>query len=127
MIKNRPLTHTPLRKGLGETHREELDTLLSNFTQVSKKQILAWLDKFTNLNTYEISIPGLKDAELVPPGKTGVIISCLAEYDLFKQIQLAGWLDEFTSELENRIVRILSDSIYPMLKEKFLRAFLLPP
>ncbi|MFO7891198.1 MAG: NAD(P)/FAD-dependent oxidoreductase [bacterium] len=119
--------YTPLRKGLGETHREELDKLLSNFSQVNKNQVLAWLEKFTTLNTYEISIPGLKDAQLVPKGKTGVIISCLAEYDLFKQIQLAGWLDEFTSELENRILRVLSESIYPMLKEKVMARFSFTP
>ncbi|MCK7499672.1 MAG: hypothetical protein MZW92_61670 [Comamonadaceae bacterium] len=73
----------PLKTGLGETHRGELDHLLSNFEKLDKEQILAWLDKFTRLNTYEISVPGLKDPELVPPGKTGLIISFLAEYDLF--------------------------------------------
>jgi phytoene dehydrogenase-like protein len=119
--------YTPSRKGLGETHREELQKLLREFSQVNKKQILFWLDKFTTLNTYEISIPGLKDVELVPPGKTGVIISCLAEYDLFKKIQQAGWLDEFTLELENRILKVLADSIYPMLKEKIIARFSFNP
>jgi len=121
------LFYTPLRKGLGETHREELNKILSHFSQVNKSQILAWLDKFVTLNTYEISIPGLKDAELVPPGKTGVIISCLSEYDLFKKIQLAGWLDEFIAELEKRILKLLSDSIYPMLKEKVITRFSFTP
>jgi hypothetical protein len=32
---------------------------------------------------------------LAPPGKTGLIISFLAEYDLFSKIKEAGWLDEF--------------------------------
>ena len=119
--------YTPSRQGLGETHRGELDDLLSNFAEVKKEQILAWLDKFTSLNTYEISIPGLKDPGLVPPGKTGVIISLLAEYDLFKQIQKAGWLDEFITELENRILRVISDSIYPMLKDKVIDRFSFSP
>ena len=119
--------YTPSRNGLGETHREKLKKLLSNFSQLSKNQILYWLDKFTILNTYEISIPGLKDTQLAPPGKTGVIISCLAEYELFKKIQLEGWLDEFTSELENRILKVLSDSIYPMLKDKVIARFSFTP
>ncbi len=119
--------YTPSKKGLGETHREELNKLLRNFPQVSKNQILEWLDKFTTLNTYEISIPGLKDNELVPTGKTGVIISCLAEYNLFKKIQQAGWIGEFTSELENHIIKVLSDTIYPMLKEKVIARFSLTP
>jgi phytoene dehydrogenase-like protein len=112
---------------LGETHRQELNDLLNNFTEVNKEEILTWLDRFTSLNTYEISIPGLKDDGLVPPGKTGVIISLLAEYDLFKQIQKAGWLDEFIRELEDRVLRVISASIYPMLKDKVIERFSFTP
>ena len=119
--------YTPSKLGLGETHREELNYLLSNFEKVEKEQILTWLDKFTRLNTYEISIPGLKDPELVPPGKTGMIISFLAEYDLFSKIQKAGWLDEFIPELENRVLSVISDSVYPMLKDKIIARFSFTP
>ena len=119
--------YTPSKTGLGETHRGELNYLLRNFEKVEKEQILMWLDKFTKLNTYEISIPGLKDPELVPPGKSSVIISLLAEYNLFKKIQKAGWLDEFISELENRILSVISDSIYPMLKDKIISRFSYTP
>ncbi|MBE0674911.1 MAG: NAD(P)/FAD-dependent oxidoreductase, partial [Bacteroidales bacterium] len=66
--------YTPSIQGLGETHRQELDDILARFTEVSKEEIMSWLDRFTALNTYEISIPGLKDQGMVPPGKTGVII-----------------------------------------------------
>lgn len=119
--------YTPLRQGLGETHRSELDYLLSNFAVAGKEQIMAWLDKFTSLNTYEISIPGLKDPDMAPPGKTGVIISILAEYELFKLVRNAGWLDEFTKELEDRVLRVLSDSVYPMLKDKVIERFSFTP
>jgi phytoene dehydrogenase-like protein len=119
--------YTPSKQGLGETHREELNELLSNFAEVRKEEILAWLDRFTSLNTYEISIPGLKDAGLVPPGKTGVIISLLAEYDLFKKIGESGWLDEFVTELEDRILRVISGTIYPMLKDKVMARFSFTP
>jgi phytoene dehydrogenase-like protein len=119
--------YTPSKKGLGETHRGELDYMLANFDKFKKDQILAWLDKFTRLNTYEISVPGLKDPELVPAGKTGIIISFLAEYDLFKHIQKAGWLDEFISELENRVLKVISDSVYPMLKDKIISRFSFSP
>ena len=119
--------YTPSKSGLGETHRGELDDLLRNFESVTKEQILTWLDKFTRLNTYEISIPGLKDPDLVPPGKTGMIISLLAEYDLFKEIQKSGWLSEFVCELENQIIDVISGSIYPMLKEKVIARFSFTP
>ena len=122
-IANGHFFYTPSILGLGETHREELDVLLSNFETVGKEQVLTWMDKFTKLNTYEISIPGLKDPELVPPGKTGITISFLAEYDLFNRIQKEGWLDEFISELENRVLSVISDSVYPMLKDKIIAQF----
>lgn len=119
--------YTPSRQGLAETHRQELNHLLTNFNATKKEEILVWLDKFTGLNTYEISVPGLKDAGLVPPGKTGVIISLLAEYDLFKKVQEAGWIDEFTRELEERIVKVISASVYPMLKDKVIARFSFSP
>jgi phytoene dehydrogenase-like protein len=126
-IANGHFFYTPSKIGLGETHRGELNYLLVNFEKTEKNQILEWLDKFTALNTYEISIPGLKDAELAPPGKTGVIISFLAEYELFNKIQKAGWLDEFISELENRVLSVISDSVYPMLKDKIIARFSFSP
>jgi len=119
--------YSPSKLGLGETHREELNNLLINWDHIEKEQILTWLDKFTKLNTYEISIPGLKDSELVPPGKTGMIISFLAEYDLFKNIQQAGWLDEFITELENRVLNVISDSVYPRLKDRIIARFSFTP
>lgn len=119
--------YTPKRQGLGETHRRELDDILGRFAEVGKGEILAWLDKFTGLNTYEISIPGLKDEGMAPPGKTGLIVSLLAEYELFRRIREAGWLEEFVSELENRILRVLSESVYPMLKGKILARFSFTP
>lgn len=110
--------YTPSPEGLGETHRSELDNLLSRFAEAGKAEVLAWLDRFTALNTYEISIPGLKDPAMVPPGKTGVIISLLAEYELFKKADEAGWLDEFVKEFEERIEGVIAGSVYPMLRDK---------
>ncbi len=119
--------YTPLKTGLGETHRAELDELLRDFDNVTKAQVFIWLDKFTRLNTYEISIPGLKDPSLVPPGKTGMIISVLAEYDLFNEIRKAGWLNEFIPELENRMIDVITNSVYPMLKDKVIGRFSFSP
>jgi len=126
-IANGHFFYTPFKIGLGETHRDELDQLLINFEKLEKEQVLVWLDKFTRLNTYEISIPGLKDPEMVPAGKSGIIISFLAEYDLFSKVQKAGWLDEFIIELENRLIRVISDSVYPVLKDRIISRFSFSP
>ncbi|MCA1757940.1 MAG: NAD(P)/FAD-dependent oxidoreductase [Bacteroidales bacterium] len=119
--------YTPSRKGLGEIHRRELDEIIANFDRKDKKDILKWLDRFTALNTYEISIPGLKDPSLVPEGKTGLIISLLAEYDLFDKIAQAGWYDEFKNEFEGRIIKVISESVFPMLKGKVIKKFSFSP
>ncbi len=126
-IANGHFFYTPSRKGLGETHRKELGDLLGSFSNTSKEQVYKWLDKFITLNTFEISIPGLKDRDLVPPGKTGMIISFLADYELFKKIEEAGWLDEFVSGIEQRVLSIISESIFPMLKEKVMARFSFSP
>ncbi|MDZ7722617.1 MAG: NAD(P)/FAD-dependent oxidoreductase [candidate division KSB1 bacterium] len=119
-IANGHFFYTPSKQGLGETNWNELDHLLDN---PEKEPVLSWLDKYTRLNTYEISIPGLKDPELAPRGETGLIISLLAEYELFNKVRKAGWYDELKTELENRIINVISESIYPMLKDKLVARF----
>ena len=126
-IANGHFFYTPSKIGLGTTHWDELNNMLNNWGSIGKEQILAWLDRFTELNTYEISIPGLKDPELTPEGKTGLIISFLAEYNLFKNIQQAGWYEEFNLELENCVLNVISETIYPMLKDKIIARFSFTP
>lgn len=126
-IANGHFFYTPSRKGLGQVHRQELDHLLKNFETLSKQDIYAWLDKFIALNTFEISVPGLKDSSLVPEGKTGMIISFLSEYALFHKIEEAGWLPEFVEEIETRVIEVISSSVFPMLKAKIMAKFSFSP
>jgi phytoene dehydrogenase-like protein len=119
--------YTPSRQGLGQTHRGELRDLLRNFHNTSRREVLAWLDRFISLNTFEISIPGLKDIGKAPPGKAGVIISFLAEYELFKKVQEAGWLGEFVTGIEDRLTRVMAGSVYPMLEDKVIARFSYSP
>ena len=126
-ISNGHFFYTPSKAGLGDTLWADLDALLTADDGTDKSRILAWLDKYTRLNTYEISIPGLKDPDLAPPGQTGLIISLLAEYELFKKVEEAGWLDEFTASLQERMIKVLSDSIYPMLDGKIIKFFSFSP
>ncbi len=119
--------YTPLKEGMGQIHREELDSLLAGNGIHDRQTVLGWLDRFTALNTYEISIPGLKDPSLVPEGKTGLIISFLTEYDLFKAVQKEGWYEEFVTETENRVIKVISDSVYPWLKDRIMTRFSFTP
>jgi phytoene dehydrogenase-like protein len=56
-----------------------------------------------------------------------MIISFLADYELFKKIQEAGWLEEFIAEIEIRVLRVISESVYPMLKDKVIARFSFSP
>jgi hypothetical protein len=119
--------YTPSTDGLGQVHRQELDTLLERFPTVTQPEVLAWLNRYSRLNTYEISVPVLKDPSMAPEGKTGLIISLLAEYDLFKKVQEAGWLEEFVQAFETQIIRVINDSVYPMLKDHIIGQFCFTP
>ena len=126
-ISNGHFFYTPKKFGIGETNKTELTSLLNNFENLSRKEIDTWLDKFCLLNTYEISIPGLRDSNLVPKGKSGLILSLLFEYDLVKKIKDAGWYDDFKKELEKKIIETLNSSIYPELKENIIFQFSFTP
>lgn len=119
--------YTPSPKGLGETHRSELQGLLKQWGSLDKQTVLAWLDRFCELNTYEISIPVLKDSEAAPPGKTGIIASLLFEYELVRRVKEDGWYEEFKSHLEAKMIDVLSSSIYPGLKDHVLFQFSASP
>ena len=119
--------YSPSRKGLGKLHTQDLDRLIENWSTITKDELYAWLDGFTELNTYEISIPGLKNSSFVPEGKTGIIISFLIQYDIFAKLKGVGWYEEFKQGLETRIVNVITNSIYPMLKEKLMDSFSFTP
>ena len=112
--------YTPSRNGLGEIHRGDREALLEGFENKSKKEILAWLDAFCENNTFEVSIPALRDSTLAPEGKTGVMISCLFDYELIKKVDEAGWYDEFKGYLDDRIIDIFSRTIFPDLDKSII-------
>jgi len=119
--------YTPLKQGLGTTHTEELNLLLDKWEDDNKEQVMLWLEKFARLNTYEISIPGLKNSDLAPEGKSGLIISFLTEYDLFEKVKRAGWYKEFITAIEKQVLKTLTESVFPMLKDKVLNQFSFTP
>jgi phytoene dehydrogenase-like protein len=117
------LFYTPSKTGLGETSRGKRQSLLENFDQKSKSEILNWLEDFCNLNTYEVSVPVLRDPALAPEGKTGLMISCLVDYDIFEKVDRAGWYDEFKDTMENHIIRIFSQTIFTDFEDEILFKF----
>ncbi|WP_139904945.1 phytoene desaturase family protein [Clostridium thermarum] len=124
---NGHLFYTPSRKGLGGIHKSQLKDMLQNWKTTDKKEILSWLENFLKYNTYEISIPVLKDTNLAPEGKTGLIISVLMEAELFYKIKESGWYEEFIKEIENNILTVISESLFSDLKNKVEKQFSFTP
>jgi phytoene dehydrogenase-like protein len=86
-IASEHVFYTPSRAGQSQAGPMPLEG--------SQAEIQAWLEKYLALTTYEIAIPALRDPDLAPPGKTGLIISVLCDYTLTKRIADQGWYDEF--------------------------------
>ncbi len=121
------LFYTPSKAGLGQLNRSELKAMLDCWSTIEKGEVYAWLERFLKQNTFEISIPGLKDATLVPQGKTGVIVSFLVDYELFEKLQERGWYDEFRKSIESQLIDLLSATVYPELKRRVEKYFSFSP
>jgi phytoene dehydrogenase-like protein len=117
------LFYTPSKQGLGETNEQERLSLIEHFDEKSKDEILAWLDKYIRLNTYEISVPVLRDGSMAPEGQTGLMISCLFDFDVMEKVQKAGWYDEFKKSIEAQIIDVLSQTIYQGFEKDILFKF----
>lgn len=119
--------YTPNRKGIGVIHTQELQDLMRRSDTLKIEELLAWSERFCRYNTFEISIPVLRDADAAPLGKTGVIISVLFDFELTSMIHAKGWYEEFANGFAEQIVNVISASIYPGLKEKVLFSFAATP
>ncbi len=126
-IANGHFFYTPSKVGLNEIHRSELKSLLNDWENIEKAEVQKWFSRYLPLNTFEISIPGLKDESLVPENKSGLIVSFIVDFELFDKLKKSGWLDEVQAEIETKIVNILSDTIYPQLKSNIIKHFTFTP
>ncbi len=71
-ISNGHFFYTPSREGLGTSIWTRLHEIIANYENTSKRDILQWLDDYCKFNTYEISIPGLRDSKLAPERKNRI-------------------------------------------------------
>ncbi len=129
-ISNPHFFYTPSTTGLSNCNINELldpDRNDSRRFIRDKQLISAWLKRFLELNTFEISCPVLRDDRLAPVGKTGLIVSTLFDYSLAKHIQAMGWYDEFREWMTIGMIDGLDSSIYPGLKAAVIDSFTSTP
>jgi phytoene dehydrogenase-like protein len=121
--------YTPDPRGLGDLHTRGLQELLASYGRFDDpvRTVKDYVRRFLSLNTFEISIPVLKDPSMAPAGKTGLIVSWLFDFTLAKKVREDGWYDELKEFCIAEILRILSHSVYPGIEGKILDAFATTP
>lgn len=90
---------------------------------VNEDEVMQWLHEYFMYNTFEISIPAVRDKSLAPKGKTALIVSILLDYDIVKHIADMGWYDKFKEVVESLFIQVLNDSIYPGFKKDVYETF----
>jgi phytoene dehydrogenase-like protein len=128
--------YTPLETGLSSIDLHELADQAAaagggfgdgmRFT-ADKDTLFSWASRYLELTTYEISCPVLRDPSLAPEGKTGLIVSTLMEYSLFRHIRDLGWYEEFRKHCAKRIVTALDASIFPGFAAAIIDSFTSTP
>ncbi len=120
--------YSPDKRGLSMVSKIDLEEFF-NSKSIDKEnfglknKLKKYLEDYFRLNTFEIAIPVLRDVDLAPEGKTGLIVSLLYDYSLAKKIEDFGWTAEIKEFLEQITIEILNESIFPGLKSKVFGCF----
>ena len=120
--------YTPDKRGLNAVDKTNLELFMkAEMTEKEnvelKNKLKQYLEDYFRLNTFEIAIPALRDADLAPEGKVGLVVSLLYDYRLAKKIDDFGWTPEIKQLLEQISIQILDESIFPNLKNKVFGCF----
>lgn len=99
--------YTPSPEGLSGISLSDLRDRSGNFTDDLEK-IYDWVRLFVRQNTFEISIPSLRDPSLSPPGETALIVSLLFDYELAKHMAA---LDSHEN-LKQRVTEMVISELY---------------
>ncbi len=89
----------------------------------AKQEIFDWMSEYLEYTTYEIAIPSLRNEELAPAGKTGLVVSVLMDYDFIRNIKDLGFYKEFKIFSEDKIIEVLDKSIYGDLGKNIIHRF----
>lgn len=120
--------YTPDKNGLSIVYKGEIEKFLNDKNIDSenielKNKITQYIEDYFKYNTFEIALPVLRDPELAEDGKIGLIVSLLFDYQLAKKIDDAGWTNEMKSVMEQSVISILNDSIFPGIQNKIVEKF----
>jgi phytoene dehydrogenase-like protein len=106
---------TPYLEGMSSQPLSLIQDEQGQFIKDETK-VFAWLKNYYRVNTYEISVPVLRDASLAPENESGFIVSVLLDYRLTKFISEQGWYDRLKAMTNDYFVTILDETWLPGLK-----------
>jgi phytoene dehydrogenase-like protein len=106
---------TPYLEGMSSQPLAKIQDKDGQFIKDEAK-VFAWLKDYYRVNTYEISVPVLRDVSLAPVDESGFIVSVLLDYRLTKFISEQGWYDKLKAFTNDYFVTILDQTWLPGLK-----------
>jgi phytoene dehydrogenase-like protein len=120
--------YTPNKTGLSALSKDVIEQFINQQeiqtdNTALKTKVKQYLSEYFRLNTFEIAIPVLRDGDLSPAGKVGVVVSLLFDYRLAKKIDEFGWTEEMRDFLEQLTIEIIDQSIFPGIKDKVTAKF----
>lgn len=120
--------YTPDPRGLSVVDKTGIELFLSKdvadcLNDNVKESVKSYIRNYIFMNTFEIAIPVLRDSDLAPEGKTGVVISLLFDYHISKKIDDCAWTPEMKLFIEDCIIDAMCQSIFPGFKAKISTRF----
>ena len=106
--------YTPKLTGLSAYPLSSLKDDQGNWT-TDKDRLLDYVDAIVEANTFEISIPSLRDPSLSPQGETALILSTLFDFGLTEHIAKIGVLPEFKTRITAKFLSVL-EALWPGLQ-----------
>lgn len=101
---------TPRLDGLHTLSLDDIKEKDGSFTK-DQDALFAWIHRSLVVNTFEVSIPSLRDPHLSPQGECTLIISTLFDYALTKHIAECGYYEAFKAFITQSITDIFAQSI----------------
>ncbi|KAF0225793.1 MAG: phytoene dehydrogenase-like oxidoreductase [Erysipelotrichaceae bacterium] len=118
--------YTKRLEGLSNVKLSEIQDDQKKFS-TDKKVLFDWIKKYIEYNTFEISIPALRDASLSPKGETGLIVSTLFDFDLTKHIADLGFYEEFKQFITEAIIEFFNDEYWLNFKSSITKTLVATP
>ncbi len=117
--------YTPSPEGLSGISLSDLKDSQGRFTY-DLDMIYGWVRAFVRQNTFEISIPSLRDPSLSPPGETALIVSLLFDYQLAKHIAALDSHENLKRRVTEMVIAEL-DGYFPDLSDHVVKTVVTTP